>query len=90
MNEDSKAAAWEQALIDCHPAGELTWRQRDSGVDQHAGGGIGCSVCVGAALGDVGRAWLGPIGGGGPAALRQETQISLAWTTGLGLSPYWQ
>ena len=62
-----------EAPTDGHPARELTWRQRDRGVDQHAAGGVGRSVCIGAALGEVARAWLGPIGGGGPAALQGRT-----------------
>ena len=75
MNEGLQAAALAQALRDSHSAKEFTWRQGDCGVDQHAAGGVGGSVCVGAALGDIARAWLGPVGGEGPAALQGKTLI---------------
>ena len=85
MHEGTGAAALIQDLTDGHPAGELTWRQGDRGVNQHAAGGVGCSVCIGAALGDVARARLGAIGGEGAAALQEKTQLTSAQTTDIGL-----
>ena len=64
---------WHRPLETAHSAQEFTWRQGNRGVDQHTAGGVCGSVCVGAALGDIARAWLGPIGGEGPAALQGQT-----------------